>query len=304
LAFPPEWVTVVQGGPEIGKSLLEERWDYIMYTGGVRVAKIVAQAAAKHLTPTMLELGGKNPCVVDHTARIRVAARRIVFGKFLNCGQTCIAPDYILVHESVKESLITGMIASIQESYGADESKSDDYGHIINIHHFDRLQNLLDRQRIRYGGKTNTKNRYIQPTLVEVSDTNNTLMGEEIFGPILPILTYQTDEDLKAIIQQYEKPLSFYVFSQRKHWAKNLMRTYSYGGGIINDTLLQFTNRNLPFGGIGKSGIGAYHGKHSFRAFSHDKPFIHRSSWPDPSMRYAPYKRKMKFLKPLLKWLG
>ena len=304
LVFPPEWVSVVQGGPEIGKSLLEERWDYIMYTGGIRVAKIVAQAAAKHLTPTMLELGGKNPCVVDHTARIRVAARRIVFGKFLNCGQTCIAPDYILVHESVKESLIAGIIASIKKSYGADESRSDDYGHIINIHHFDRLQNLLDRQSIRYGGKTNANNRYIQPTIVEVKDTTNSLMEEEIFGPILPILTYQTDEDLKAIIQQYEKPLSFYVFSQRKRWAKNLMHTYSYGGGIINDTLLQFTNRNLPFGGIGQSGMGAYHGKHSFFAFSHDKPFIQRSSWPDPSMRYAPYKKKMKFLKPLLKWLG
>ena len=304
LVFPPEWVTVVQGGPEIGKSLLEERWDYIMYTGGVRVAKIVAKAAAKHLTPTMLELGGKNPCVVDHTARVRVAARRIVFGKFLNCGQTCIAPDYILVHESVKESLIAALIASIQESYGADEFKSEDYGHIINIHHFNRLQNLLDRQQIRYGGKTNAKNRYIQPSLVEVIDTNNALMEEEIFGPILPILTYQTDEDLKVIIKQYEKPLSFYVFSQRKRWAKNLMRTYSYGGGIINDTLLQFANRNLPFGGIGKSGMGAYHGKHSFNAFSHNKPFIQRSSWPDPSMRYAPYKNKMKFLKPLLKWLG
>jgi len=303
-AFPPEWVTVIQGGPKVGKSLLEERWDYIMYTGGVRVAKIVAQAAAKHLTPTMLELGGKNPCVVDHTARIRVAARRIVFGKFLNCGQTCIAPDYILVNESVKEALISAMITAVEESYGADESKSDDYGHIINIHHFDRLQNLLDRQRIRYGGKTIAKNRYIQPTLVEVSNTNNALMEEEIFGPILPILTYQTDEDLQTIIKQYEKPLSFYVFSQRKRWAKNLMQTYSFGGGIINDTLLQFTNRNLPFGGIGKSGMGAYHGKHSFYAFSHNKPYIQRSSWPDPSMRYAPYKKKMKFLKPLLKWLG
>lgn len=304
LAFPPKWVTVVKGGPEIGKSLLEERWDYIMYTGGVRVAKIVAQAAAKHLTPTMLELGGKNPCVVDHTARIRVAARRMVFGKFLNCGQTCIAPDYVLVHESVKESLIAAMIGAIRESYGTDESKSDDYGHIINVNHFERLQNLLDRQRIRYGGKTIAKNRYIQPTLVEVNDTNNSLMEEEIFGPILPILTYQTDEDLKTIIQQYEKPLSFYVFSQRKRWAKNLMRSYSYGGGIINDTLLQFTNRHLPFGGIGQSGMGSYHGKHSFFAFSHDKPFIQRSNWPDPSMRYAPYKKKMKFLKPLLKWLG
>ena len=173
LAFPPEWVKVIQGGPEVGKSLLEERWDYIMYTGGVRVAKIVAQAAAKNLTPTMLELGGKNPCIVDHTARIRVAARRIVFGKFLNCGQTCIAPDYILVNESLKEALISEMTSAIEESYGADESKSDDYGHIINIHHFDRLQNLLDRQRIRYGGKTIAKNRYIQPTLVEINDTNN-----------------------------------------------------------------------------------------------------------------------------------
>ena len=304
LAFPPEWVTVIQGGPEVGKSLLEERWDYIMYTGSIRVAKIVAQAAAKHLTPTMLELGGKNPCVVDHTSRIRVAARRIVFGKFLNCGQTCIAPDYILVHESVKEQLIAAMIAAIKKSYGDDESKSDDYGHIINTDHFDRLQNLLDRQHIRYGGKTIAKSRYIQPTLVEVNDTSNSLMQEEIFGPILPILTYQTDEDLKTIIQQYEKPLSFYVFSQRKRWAKNLMRTFSYGGGIINDTLLQFTNRNLPFGGIGQSGMGAYHGKHSFFAFSHDKPFIQRSSWPDPSMRYAPYKKKIKFLKPLFKWLG
>ena len=304
LAFSPEWVTVVQGGPEIGESLLKERWDYIMYTGGVRVAKIVAQAAAEHLTPTMLELGGKNPCIVDHTARIRVAARRIVFGKFLNCGQTCIAPDYILVHESVKESLIAAMIASIHESYGEDESKSNDYGQIINIHHFERLLSLINRQVIRYGGKTIDKNLYIQPTLVDVSDTNNALMEEEIFGPILPILTYQTDEDLKVIIKQYEKPLSFYVFSQRKRWVKNLMRTYSYGGGIINDTLLQFANRNLPFGGIGKSGMGAYHGKHSFNAFSHNKPFIQRSSWPDPSMRYAPYKNKMKFLKPLLKWLG
>jgi aldehyde dehydrogenase (NAD+) len=304
LAFPPEWVTVVQGGPEIGKSLLKERWDYIMYTGGVRVAKIVAQAAAEHLTPTMLELGGKNPCVVDHTAQIQVAARRIVFGKFLNCGQTCIAPDYILVHESVKESLIVAMIAAIQKSYGEDESKSDDYGHIINANHFERLKDLLGRQRIRYGGKTNAKYRYIKPTLVEVNDTTNSLMEEEIFGPILPILTYQKDEDLKTIIQQYEKPLSFYVFSQRKRWAKNLMLTYSYGGGIINDTLLQFTNRNLPFGGIGQSGMGSYHGKYSFNAFSHDKPFIHRSIWLDPSMRYAPYKKKIKFLKPLLKWLG
>ena len=198
------------------------------------------------------------------------------------------------------------MLAAIQKSYGDDESKSDDYGHIINTHHFDRLQNLLDRQRIRYGGKTIAKNRYIQPTLVELDDINNPLMEEEIFGPILPILTFQTDEDLKTIIQRYEKPLSFYVFSQRSRWSKSIMHRFSYGGGIINDTLLQFTNRNLPFGGIGKSGMGAYHGKHSFFAFSHNKPYIKRRTWPDPSLRYAPYEnqKKMGFLKKLVNWLG
>ena len=304
LTFPAEWVTVVQGGPEVGKSLLTERWDFIMYTGGVQVAKIVATAAAKHLTPTLLELGGKNPCIVDKTARIKVAARRIVFGKFLNCGQTCIAPDYVLVHTSVKDALVKAMIEAIEKSYGADQSNSEDYGHIINDRHFERLTSLLKNQNINYGGHTNPKKRYIQPTLIELTDTNNPLMEEEIFGPILPILSYENDTDLTTIIEQYEKPLSFYVFSERKSWSKNIMRSYSYGGGIINDTLLQFTNRNLPFGGIGKSGTGAYHGKHSFYAFTHNKPYIKRSSWPDPSYRYAPYKKKMGILKKLVKWLG
>ena len=304
LAFPSEWVTVVQGGPEVGKSLLAERWDFIMYTGGVQVAKIVAAAAAKHLTPTLLELGGKNPCIVDNSAKIKVAARRIVFGKFLNCGQTCIAPDYVLVHTSVKNALVKAMIEAIEDSYGADQSNSGDYGHIINDRHFERLTSLLESQNINYGGYTNPKNRYIQPTLIELTDTNNPLMEEEIFGPILPILSYENDIDLTTIIEQYEKPLSFYVFSERKSWSKNIMRSYSYGGGIINDTLLQFTNRNLPFGGIGKSGSGAYHGKHSFYAFTHNKPYIKRSSWPDPSYRYAPYKKKIGILKKLVNWLG
>ncbi|MDC3079645.1 aldehyde dehydrogenase family protein, partial [Flavobacteriaceae bacterium] len=224
LAFPSEWVTVVQGGPEVGKSLLAERWDFIMYTGGVQVAKIVAAAAAKHLTPTLLELGGKNPCIVDNTARIKVAARRIVFGKFLNCGQTCIAPDYVLVHSSVKHALVNAIIEAIQESYGVDQSNSEDYGHIINDYHFERLTSLLQSQNISYGGHTNPKKRYIQPTLIELTDNNNPLMEEEIFGPILPILSYENDTDIKSIIEQYEKPLSFYVFSERKNWAKNIMR--------------------------------------------------------------------------------
>jgi aldehyde dehydrogenase (NAD+) len=306
LTFPPEWVTVVQGGPEIGKSLLEERWDYIMYTGGVRVAKIVAQAAAEHLTPTMLELGGKNPCIVDQTASIKVAARRIVFGKFLNCGQTCIAPDYVLVHASVKQPLIEAMIDAIKESYGTDQSISSDYGRIIDDRHFSRLQKLLHNQKIHFGGKTNNKKRYIQPTLIALDNIDNPLMEEEIFGPLLPIISYQKDAEFDAIIQRYEKPLSFYVFSQRSRWSKSIMHRFSYGGGIINDTLLQFTNRNLPFGGVGKSGMGAYHGKHSFFAFSHNKPFIKRRSWPDPSLRYAPYQnqKKMSILKKFVNWLG
>ena len=302
--FPEEWVAVAIGGPEVAQSLLDLRWDYIIYTGGTAVAKIVAQAAAKHLTPTTLELGGKNPCVVDHTADISVSARRIAFGKFLNCGQTCIAPDYILVHKKNKATLIDALIKAIKRSYGDQPQNSVDYGKIINQRHFERLAELLKNQTILFGGEVDKKTHYIAPTLVEVNDLTNPLMQEEIFGPILPIIEYESEDKLATVISRFEKPLSFYVFSKRKGWAKKMMHHYSYGGGVINDTLIQFTNRRLPFGGVGHSGMGSYHGKHSFDVFSHKKPYIHRSTWLDPKMRYAPYGKNIHLLKKLLKWLS
>ena len=302
--FPEEWVAVAIGGPEVAQSLLDLRWDHIIYTGGTAVAKIVAQAAAKHLTPTTLELGGKNPCVVDHTADISVSARRIAFGKFLNCGQTCIAPDYIMVHKKNKATLIDALIKAIKRSYGDQPQNSVDYGKIINQRHFERLAELLKNQTILFGGEVDKKTHYIAPTLVEVNDLTNPLMQEEIFGPILPIIEYESEDKLATVISRFEKPLSFYVFSKRKGWAKKMMHHYSYGGGVINDTLIQFTNRRLPFGGVGHSGMGSYHGKHSFDVFSHKKPYIHRSTWLDPKMRYAPYGKNIHLLKKLLKWLS
>ena len=302
--FPEEWVAVAIGGPEVAQSLLDLRWDHIIYTGGTAVAKIVAQAAAKHLTPTTLELGGKNPCVVDHTADISVSARRIAFGKFLNCGQTCIAPDYILVHKKNKATLIDALIKAIKRSYGDQPQNSVDYGKIINQRHFERLAELLKNQTILFGGEVDKKTHYIAPTLVEVNDLTNPLMQEEIFGPILPIIEYESEDKLATVISRFEKPLSFYVFTKRKRWAKKMMHHYSYGGGVINDTLIQFTNRRLPFGGVGHSGMGSYHGKHSFDVFSHKKPYIHRSTWLDPKMRYAPYGKNIHLLKKLLKWLS
>ncbi|MGB0198662.1 MAG: aldehyde dehydrogenase [Flavobacteriaceae bacterium] len=302
--FPEEWVAVAIGGPEVAQNLLDLRWDHIIYTGGTAVAKIVAQAAAKHLTPTTLELGGKNPCVVDHTADISVSARRIAFGKFLNCGQTCIAPDYIMVHKKNKATLIAALIKAIEQSYGNQPQTSVDYGKIINQRHFERLAELLKNQPILFGGETDEKTHYIAPTLVEVNDLTNPLMQEEIFGPILPIIEYESEEKLATVISRFEKPLSFYVFTKRKRWAKKMMHHYSYGGGVVNDTLIQFTNRRLPFGGVGHSGMGSYHGKHSFDVFSHKKPYIHRSTWLDPKMRYAPYGKNIHLLKKLLKWLS
>ncbi len=303
IVFPPEWVKVIQGGPEIAQKLLTFRWDYIFFTGGLSVAKKVAQAAANHLTPVTLELGGKNPCIVDQTANIKVTARRIVFGKFLNCGQTCIAPDYILAHQSIVEYLTFALQKEIERSYSENPEQSEEYGRIVNAHHFDRLTSLLYNQEIAYGGKTNEHTKYIQPTLLRVTDLSSLVMKEEIFGPLLPIIPYQDENEIKEVITQYEKSLSFYVFSERKGWAKKLMNTFSFGGGVINDTVIQFTNRNLPFGGIGHSGLGAYHGKTSFHTFSHQKPYIHRSTRFDFKARYAPYKKSLPLVKFFLKYL-
>ncbi|MDA0779106.1 MAG: aldehyde dehydrogenase family protein [Bacteroidetes bacterium] len=303
-AFPPDWVCVAEGGPEVAHTLLKQRWDYIFFTGGISIAKIVAKAAAEHLTPTTLELGGKNPCIVDHSANIAVSARRIAWGKFMNCGQVCMSPDYVLVHEDIYEDLVTALKAEIIRMYGENPQKSTDYARLVHQGHVAKMKELLKGQNIILGGVVDEKDRYVSPTLVALEHLDNSLMADEIFGPLLPIITYKDEAEIHQTIKRFEKPLSFYVFSQRKKWARKLMKTYSYGGGMINDVIVYFTNDKLPFGGVGHSGTGSYHGKHSFDTFSHNKTYVERSTWFDPKQRYAPYTNNFKIIKRLLKYFS
>ena len=299
--FPREWVAVVQGGPEIAESLLQLRWDYILFTGGVRVGKIVAKAAAEYLTPTTLELGGKNPCIVDHTANINVAARRIAWGKYMNCGQICMSPDYLIVHQSKKELLVKALKSEIIRMYGDNPKNSEDYARLVHDRHANNIVSLLKGQNILYGGESDIPSRYVAPTIVAVDSLNNLLMQDEIFGPILPILIYKKEVEIDNIVQYFEKPLSFYVFSERKKWANRLMKKHSYGGGMINDVIVYFTNQRLPFGGVGNSGLGNYHGKYSFDTFTHLKSYVERPTWFDPIQRYAPYGKSFPLLQKILR---
>ena len=289
-AFEEGHVAVVEGGVEVSQELLQKKWDYIFFTGSTRVGKIIYQSAAKYLTPVTLELGGKNPCVVDQTTPISLTAKRIVWGKFLNAGQTCIAPDYILVHASKKEKLIQHLIKNITLFYGEDIEKSTDYSRIASINHFKKLQNILSEESILFGGNSNIEDHYIEPTLLDTPKLESNVMLEEIFGPILPILTYTTKEELHSIISANEKPLALYVFSKNKAFQNYMMTNFTFGGGAINDTIIQITNKKLPFGGVGNSGIGSYHGQHSFELFSHKKGIIKKANWLDLPLRYAPYK--------------
>lgn len=300
--FDNGFVAVVQGGPEVASLLLNKRWDYIFFTGGVEIGKIVATAAAKNLTPTTLELGGKNPCIVDESANIKISARRIVWGKFFNCGQTCIAPDYIIVHHSIQSDFVEALKNEIARAYGNKVIQSKDYGRIVNKNHFNRLTKLLINQKVIFGGQSEIDSLFIAPTLVEVDHLDSELMRHEIFGPILPILSYSNMDEVHDVIHSFEKPLSFYMFSQRKKVAKKMLAMHSYGGGAINDTIVQFANPKLPFGGVGHSGMGSYHGKASFDTFTHYKPYIYRSTWFDIPIRYAPYKNKGKLIKRFLKY--
>lgn len=300
--FPKEWVFVAKGGPDVAKDLLALRWDYIFFTGGVSIAKIVAKAAAEHLTPTTLELGGKNPCIVDSTANITVSARRIVWGKFMNCGQVCMSPDYVLVHHSKYDELIENLKKEITRMYGKNPKTSTDYARLVHQGHVAKMKGLLAGQNILHGGEIDENNRYVAPTLVALNGLENKLMEDEIFGPILPILKYASEEEIDKTIRNFEKPLSFYVFSQRKKWARNLMKKHSFGGGMINDVIVYFTNDKLPFGGVGQSGIGSYHGKYSFDTFTHYKPYVERPTWFDPKQRYAPYGKSFSLLKKILRW--
>lgn len=302
--FDKDHVECIEGNHEVAEKLLAQRWDYIFFTGSVAVGKIVAKAAAENLTPITLELGGKNPCIIDESANLKLTAKRIVWGKFLNAGQTCIAPDYILIAEKVKSKFIELLKAEITAAYGHSPKVSPDFPRIINGKNWKRLALMLKEEKILFGGETDETDFYIAPTLVDEPKLNSEVMKDEIFGPILPILSYKNESDLEAVISKYEKPLSLFIFTENKAFAKKIIQQYSFGGGCINDTVVHFSNSRLPFGGVGHSGIGAYHGKRSFDSFTHQKSIVKKGNWLDIPMRYAPYDGKLKNLRRLLKWLG
>ncbi len=295
--FSPEHVSVVEGGVEVSQKLLVEKWDYIFFTGSTKVGQIVYESAAKHLTPVTLELGGKNPTIVDATASIALAAKRIVWGKFLNAGQTCIATDYILVQSSVKKKLIDALKENLIKSYGENIEESPDFSRIVNQGHYSRLKSMLEGEEILFGGQSNDEDNYLSPTLVNEPKLDSKLMYGEIFGPILPIIAYETEDDIRRHIMNYGKPLATYVFSNNKKFQQKIINTYSFGGGAINDTVIQITNKKLPFGGVGASGIGAYHGRTSFDIFSHQKAIIKKANWFEAPLRYPPYNLPLKLVK-------
>ena len=294
---------LLYGGPEVASDLLEFKWDYIFFTGSIEVGKIVAKAAAVNLTPTTLELGGKNPCIIDETASIKVTAKRIVWGKFTNCGQTCIAPDFLIVNKKIKNSLIKELINQIIKTYSLDVVKCEEYGRIINEQNLKNLASLIENQEILYGGHYDLKNKYFSPTIINNPELNSSIMSEEIFGPILPVLEYEKTEDIFKLIYRFEKPLALYVFTKNSNLSDEIINKVSFGGGVINDTMIQFGNHRLPFGGVGHSGMGAYHGKFSFDIFTHHKPFVKKAFWLDVPTRYAPYPKTFKVLKKLLRFL-
>jgi aldehyde dehydrogenase (NAD+) len=301
--FDSNDVKVIEGGIEVSQQLLSERWDYIFFTGSVAVGKIVAKAAAENLTPVTLELGGKNPCIIDETANLKLAAKRIVWGKFMNAGQTCIAPDYVLIQKDMKTHFIDFLKQEITKAYGENPSISPDFARIINTKNWERLVKMIDTEKVIFGGQTDRDNCYIAPTLIEETSLESDLMKDEIFGPILPILTYENENEMDAIIAKYEKPLALYIFTENRIFSKKMIQNYSFGGGCVNDTMVHFSNKRLPFGGVGHSGIGAYHGILSFDTFSHKKSIVKKSNFLDLPMRYAPYKDKLATIKKLLKWL-
>jgi acyl-CoA reductase-like NAD-dependent aldehyde dehydrogenase len=296
-AFDPGYLAGVEVGVEETKVLLEQRFDYIFFTGGTRVGRIVMAAAARHLTPVTLELGGKNPCIVDASADLDKAAHRIAWGKFVNAGQTCIAPDFVLAEKSIKPALLARLAATIESFYGTDPKTSPDFGRIVNDHHFERLRALMGDCEIVVGGKTDAAQRYIAPTIVEGVSWDHAIMQEEIFGPILPVLEFDDLETVMAALEVKPKPLALYFFSQNRDRQEQVLRRLSSGGACINDTFAQLLNLRLPFGGVGDSGMGSYHGKAGFDTFSHSKSVVKRSTWVDPGLKYPPYRTPLAVLR-------
>ncbi|MBE9158249.1 aldehyde dehydrogenase [Nodosilinea sp. LEGE 06152] len=298
--FDPAHVALVEGGVDTAQALLAERFDHVLFTGGERVGKLVMQAAAQHLTPVTLELGGKSPCIVDVDVNVEVAARRIVWGKFLNAGQTCIAPDYLLVDERVKAELVTALQQRIVECYGENPAENPDLSRVLNDCQFDRLVGLLNQGNILAGGEHDRSDRYIAPTLIDSVSWDDPIMQEEIFGPILPILTYRSLDEAIATLRQRPKPLALYLFSRDRQVQTQVLDRTTAGSVCINDVILQVAVWNLPFGGVGSSGIGRYHGQHSFDTFSNLKSVLKKPFWMDVDWRYPPYEGKVKQFRKLI----
>lgn len=288
--FPKEYVAVVTGGRAENTCLLEQKFDFIFFTGSQAVGKEVMRRAAEHLTPVALELGGKSPCIVDETAKISLAAKRIVFGKFLNCGQTCVAPDYVLCHSSVKAALIEAIQREIKAQFGEKPLENPKYGKIVSGKHFTRLTGLIDPQKVVCGGETDEDAERIAPTVMDGVTWSDKVMGEEIFGPILPVLTFEDFNEVYELLQDKQKPLALYLFTEDKKRAKEGMKRLSFGGGCINDTIIHLATSEMGFGGVGESGMGEYHGKAGFELFSHTKSIVDKKTWLDLKMRYQPYK--------------
>ena len=295
--FDPSFITAIEGGIDINQALLAEKFDHIFFTGGTAIGKIVMEAAAKHLTPVTLELGGKSPCIVDDDCNLETTAKRIIWGKFYNAGQTCVAPDYLLVQKSIKPALIEKLLECVKTFFGEDPQQSADFGRIVNHRQFDRLVNLLDDGKILIGGHSDRGDRFIAPTIIDQVSPNSKIMADEIFGPILPILEYDHISEAIAFVNAQPKPLALYLFSSNKPNQERILQEISFGGGCFNDTIMHLGNPELPFGGVGNSGMGCYHGKSTFDTFTHRKSVLKNSFRFDLKWRYPPYTMTLETLK-------
>lgn len=289
--FPPEYVAVITGGREENKALLKQEFDYIFFTGSQAVGREVMRSAAENLTPVSLELGGKSPCIVDSSANIKLAAKRIVFGKYLNCGQTCVAPDYVYCHASVKERFIETVKKEITLQFGSEPLASADYGKIINAVHFERVRGLIDPEKLVFGGKSDPETLQIAPAVMDGVTRADKIMQEEIFGPVMPVMTFNDIGSVIEDVNSQPHPLALYIFAKDKKIIRRVTRSCSFGGGCVNDTVIHLATSNMGFGGVGASGIGSYHGKAGFDAFSHHKSIVDKKTWMDLPMRYRPYKK-------------
>lgn len=301
--FNESYLKVVNplGGKEVVSTLLDLPFDYIFFTGSVKVGKIVLERSAKHLTPVTLELGGKSPCIVDEDAKLNLAAKRIVWGKFLNAGQTCVAPDYLCVHKSVAEKLLKLMVDEIHKQFGDNIRLSEDYPRIVNKSSLERLMGYLMDGKIYFGGNIDKDDLYMEPTIITKPKLESPLMTDEIFGPVLPVLIYEDLSKVVEFINNREKPLALYYFSENKKKIKYILRATVSGGVTINDTIIHVANSNLPFGGVGNSGVGKYHGRESFETFTHNRAIMHRGTFVEFNVRFAPYKNKLKLVKKIMK---